>query len=57
MLYEIEETPLSLSCAWRVKLGFNSESEPDCAARTSKPFTVPSSRLTLRGKGSNETIY
>ena len=46
MLYEMEETPLSWSCAWIVKLGFKSESEPDCAARISKPFTVPSSRLT-----------
>lgn len=35
MLYEMEETPLSCSCAWIVKLGFKSESEPDCAVRIS----------------------
>ena len=46
MLYEMEETPLSWSCAWIVKLGFKLESEPACAVRISKPFTVPSSRLT-----------
>lgn len=45
-LYETSQT--ALSCAWRVKVGLDSEDGFEIAARMSKPLTVPSSRLAYK---------